>query len=372
MTSAPVWEDGRGHAWPALQGDLRADTCVVGLGGSGLSAVLELRARGSSAIGIDAGIVGGGAAGRNGGFLLAGLPEFYHDAVAQWGRDRSYALYQQTLAELDRIAAEPGAAVRRVGSLRIAASDEELLDCDAQYDAMQADALPVERYHGPEGTGLLVPGDGAFNPLQRCRTLAARADAAGAQLFEHSAALEIAGNQVTLAHGSVRCDRVIVAVDGRLEQLLPELAGRVRTARLQMLATEPVPALTLPRPVYFRYGFEYWQQLPDHRIAIGGFRDWAGDPEWTTDQVVSDAVQQRLERLLQERLGVAAPITRRWAGLVGYSSGGLPVVAEARPGVWAIGGYNGTGNVIGSICGRGVAELALTGHAPLLDGLWPA
>lgn len=37
-------------------------------------------------IGIDAEDVGAGAAGRNGGFLLAGLAEFYHDAVKKFGK----------------------------------------------------------------------------------------------------------------------------------------------------------------------------------------------------------------------------------------------------------------------------------------------
>jgi hypothetical protein len=37
--------------------------------------------------------VAGGAAGRNGGFLLAGLAAFHHDAVAAHGRARARALY---------------------------------------------------------------------------------------------------------------------------------------------------------------------------------------------------------------------------------------------------------------------------------------
>jgi glycine/D-amino acid oxidase-like deaminating enzyme len=32
-----------------------------------------------------------------------------------------------------------------------------------------------------------------------------------------------------------------------------------------------------------------------------------------------------------------------------------------RPNVWAIGGYSGTGNVVGALVGRGVAHQVLTG-----------
>ena len=69
----PVWADEPPLHLPQLAGKHEADACVVGLGGSGLAAVRELLALGCSVIGIDAGPVGGGAAGRNGGFLLAGL-----------------------------------------------------------------------------------------------------------------------------------------------------------------------------------------------------------------------------------------------------------------------------------------------------------
>src|SRR5690606_38996562 len=138
------------------------------------------------------------------------------------------------------------------------------------------DSLPVERYQGLEGTGLLFPHDGVFNPLLRCRQLAREALAGGARLFERSAATQVTSRQVTTTDGNVQCRSVIVAVDGRLDILLPELSPRLRTARLQMLATAPTREVSLPRPVYRRYGYEYFQQLPTGAIALDGFRTKAG------------------------------------------------------------------------------------------------
>lgn len=85
----PLWEEGGWEPLPSLAGEVEADVCVVGLGGSGLSAVLELLRLGRSVVGVDAGSVAGGAAGRNGGLLLAGLAAFHHDAVAALGRERA-------------------------------------------------------------------------------------------------------------------------------------------------------------------------------------------------------------------------------------------------------------------------------------------
>ena len=72
-----------------------------------------------------------GAAGRNGGFLLAGTYDFYHDAVRKHGRDRALAIYHATLQEMQRIARAAPGTVRAVGSRRIAADAWELGDCRA-------------------------------------------------------------------------------------------------------------------------------------------------------------------------------------------------------------------------------------------------
>jgi glycine/D-amino acid oxidase-like deaminating enzyme len=352
----PLWDVGSGPAQPALEGDREADVCVVGLGGSGLTCVRELRRLGARVVGLDAGLVASGAAGRNGGFLLAGVSRFYHEAVARFGHARALALYRLTLQELDRIDAEMPGLVARTGSLRIAESEEELADCASQLAAMRADGLPAEPFDGPDGRGLLIPGDGTFQPLLRCQALAAAALDEGVRLYECSPVIGIGPGEVRTAHGVVRSRLVIVAVDGGLEWLLPELAGAVRTARLQMLATAPTDEICLPRPVYARWGFDYWQQRPDGAIALGGARDLAGESEWTGDATPTALVQDALERRLRESLGVHAAITHRWAASVGYTPDGLPILREVRPGVWAIGGYCGTGNVVGALLGRGLAR----------------
>jgi gamma-glutamylputrescine oxidase len=367
----PVWDDGNWEPLPALESDVRADLCVVGLGGSGLAAVREASALGASVVGLDAGPVGAGAAGRNGGFLLAGLPDAYHRSVARLGHSRAHAVYRLTLDELDRMRAATPDLIRAVGSLRVASSAEEEADCHAQLAAMRADGLPVEPYDGPEGMGLLFPEDGATNPLARVRWLATACTRAGAQLYERARATTITGGAVTTPGGRVTCRRVVVAVDGGLEALVPEVGGRVRTARLQMLATAPAPEVVVPRPVYARWGYDYWQQLPDGRVALGGQRDRFADAEWTTDSRPTAAVQDALERLLRDQLGVHAPITHRWAASAGFAHDLQPVLDEARPGVFVAGGYSGTGNVLGALYGRAAAQLAVIGRSALAGVLTP-
>src|SRR5690242_796196 len=96
----PVWGEGgeddaareSATGFPRLTTTIDADVCVIGLGGSGLASIDELLQAGTPAkrvIGLDGDAVGSGAAGRNGGFLLAGTADFYHDAVKKFGHDRA-------------------------------------------------------------------------------------------------------------------------------------------------------------------------------------------------------------------------------------------------------------------------------------------
>jgi gamma-glutamylputrescine oxidase len=367
--NTPLWDDCAWSPLPQLEGEVSADLCVIGLGGSGLSAVLEGLRLGLRVIGIDAGSVAGGAAGRNGGFLMAGAAKFYHELVADLGRDRAKAIYALTVKEIDQMTAQTPRAIRRVGSLRIASSSDELEDCALHLQALLQDGFQAEQYAGLEGTGVLIPSDAAFNPLQRCRTLALIALERGAKLFEQSAALEISGNTVQTARGTVHARHVIVCVDGRLEMVFPELAPRVRTARLQMLGTAPDSGVHLPRPVYARWGYEYWQQLPDGRVTLGGFRDAEIQTEWTSDGAPTDSMQTRLETYLRGSIGVTAPITHRWAASVSYTLDGQPLLEQTASGAWAVGAYSGTGNVIGALCGRAAAQLAVTGGSSIAETL---
>lgn len=355
--SDTVWVDASWTPRPALRGTISADVCVVGLGGAGLAAVSELAARGVDVVGLNADAIGSGAAGRNAGFLLGGLADFFHVAVARLGESHAAAIYQHTLDEIRRLADDGRAEVKLTGSLRIAATADELIDCDLHLRTLRRCGFPAERYSGPEGAGLLIPTDGTYHPLRALHGGAQDAMARGARLFEFSRATAIAPGEVTTESGRVRCQTIVVAIDGGLEHVFPELASRVRTARLQMLSTAPARDVAFPRPVYWRYGYEYWQQLAGGEIALGGFRDRGGEAEWTTDAQPGRAVQDCLDEFLRSQVKTAAPVTHRWAAGVAYAADGLPVIEEVRKRVYAVGSYSGTGNLMSRLSGRAVAEL---------------
>lgn len=362
MTNIPVWEEGGWAGLGSLGGSVETDLCVIGLGGSGLSAVEEGLEAGLDVVGIDAGMVAGEAAGRNGGFLLAGLALFYNEAVARWG-EAARRVYRMSLDELDRIMSQP--AARRVGSLRIADTDAELADIGDELSALRAHGFEAHPYDGPEGEGILLPGDGVCNPLRRCRDMVGALLNSGVSLFEGTRATKIGTGRVETKRGVIEASHIVVAVDGRLERLFPRLKGDVRTARLEMLATEPV-LKRYDRPVYKAYGYIYWQQLANGSIALGGLRDRFAEHSWTMTPGPSPELQGALDGYLAE-LGVDAAVTHRWAGHAAYTPDRVPIYTEIDPGVWVVGGYCGHGNVLGSVYARAAVRSAVAGERePLL------
>jgi glycine/D-amino acid oxidase-like deaminating enzyme len=206
------------------------------------------------------------------------------------------------------------------------------------------------------------------------RATARAVEQRGARVFEGTPvnaplALESGHVVVRTPQADVRAARVVVAVDGELAALVPSAHG-VRARRLNACATAPDDPGLLPMPVYARYGLEYAQQRPDGRVVLGGFSDLDGDASWTRDAVVSERVQRRLDEYLRDELGVRAPVTHRWAGVVGYADDPVPrcgSVPGTNERIFALGGYNGTGVVQSFVAARIVAEHLTSGPGPDAD-----
>jgi glycine/D-amino acid oxidase-like deaminating enzyme len=333
--------------------------CVVGLGGSGLAAIDACLRAHASVVGVDAGRVGGAAAGRNGGLLRAGTSLFYHEACTRYGADRASRMYASTVVERERVLHRLPGLARRCGYLRLAYDADEQRDCRAHLEALVRDGYPATWYDGALGTGVLTGDDAAMDPSARCHAEASLVSAGGARLYEQSPVRRLARGLLETDHGRVRCRVILVAVDGGLAGILPELEGRVRPIRLQMLASGPHAPGVLPHALGTRWGWDYGQQLPDGTIAFGGCRDAGGDAEQTLDAEPTAPVQAALERRFTEVTAEAPVVTHRWGATAGYTADGLPVLEQVRAGIWATGGYSGTGNLLGAACGRHAVEKAL-------------
>lgn len=381
IDNLPGWDDSaRVREWPglpAVTGTLRADACVIGLGGSGLAAIEELLDRGASVIGIDAGRVAAGAAGRNGGFLIGGPAVPLAAETPGWDLSDKIELWRRTRVELDHLESVLGSTIiARCPWINIAgmiggprSAEEEAWEA-AEYARLDADRRALRRigiraveHADPLGRGFAVPEQARMNPAERALRLAELVVQRGARLFEHSRAKVIGPGRVTLADGAIEAAIIIVAVDGRLDLLVPQLAPLVRTHRLQMLATAPLRRRVLPRAVVSaRSGYEWLQQDAAGRLLLGGGRDRHATDEQTPDDRPTAPVQDWIETVVGRVAGPGVPITHRWAASVGYTEDQRALCVPVDEGVVAVGGYSGHGNLVGPVAARAAVAHALAGE----------
>jgi glycine/D-amino acid oxidase-like deaminating enzyme len=366
------WLDDPAPAWRRRSLDRAPDVAVVGAGITGCSCALTL-ARAGLAVRIhDARGVAEGASGRNGGFALRGGAMSYPHAREWLGRERAAEYWRWTETALGRMAGLAGGALDRVGSLRLAADDEERDELAVELDALREDGFEAEwrdRLPGRLGerfpAAIFHPPDAALQPARFVRGLAAAAAEAGVEIREHDRVEDL---------DALEADTVVVATDGYPSGLLGELEGLIIPTRGQMIATEPLAERLFECPHYGRHGFDYWQQSRDGRVLAGGFRDFALDSEFTAEEITTPAIQNALERFVADLVGRPVAVTHRWAGIFGFVPDLVPVVGRL-PGsdrAWVAGGYSGHGNVLGFACGDAVARAILGEVDPLLDFFVPA
>jgi glycine/D-amino acid oxidase-like deaminating enzyme len=370
-SSTSYWLEESHEQLPQRRLDGRAEVAVIGGGVTGCSCALTLAARGVRVRLHEAREIAGGASGRNGGFALRGATPPYDEARRLLGEERARLVMDITERSLDRMEELAGDAFQRVGSLRLAYDETERDALRREHDALRDDGFAVEwvdelappldrLYLG----AILHPTDGALQPARWVRRLAAHAVAAGADVREGDAVLV----------DELDADVIVVAGDGFTAGLLPELAGLVRATRGQVLTTEPLRELLYERPHYAREGYDYWQQLPDGRLVIGGSRDASFDTESTDVEATTDLVQARIDALVEQLAGYQPRVTHRWAGIWGATPDLQPLVGPVpgRGGVWVAGGYSGHGNALGLACGDLVARAILGEQPPELEIFDPA
>ena len=368
----PYWleDDAPKRAEPRHEG--RVDVAIIGAGVTGITAALRLAEAGLRVRVFDQRGVAEGASGRNGGFALRGGATRYDVARETYGRDQAHGLWEWTERALDGMESLAGDSLVRGGSLRLAADEEERADIRLEYEAMREDGIAAEwiddlpahlgSFHG----AIEHPGDGSLQPARFVRRLAARAADAGAEIREHDRVDDVA---------SLDAQHVVVATDGYGHGLVPELSDAIWPTRGQVIVSEPLDRVIYDRPHYARQGFDYWQQLPNRRLVLGGFRDVSIMDELTDVEEMTPVIQASLEKFMGELIGETPRISHRWAGIFGLTQDMLPLVGRVpgHNGLWVAAGYSGHGNVLGFACGELVASAILGDtSAPQLELFDPA
>jgi glycine/D-amino acid oxidase-like deaminating enzyme len=361
---------------PRLNFEFDVDVCVIGGGLAGLTTALEVARRGWSVAVLEAGRVGGGASGRNTGFVLPGYAENVDTMIERVGLDHTkelWALSQRGVDYVRTIIADMPGIDPVDGWLDVSKIDnwrelqngvERLRWIGANVEAWPADrvrdVLPSERYFA----AMHYPGAFHLHALNYTIGLARAAEAAGARIFEETPALEIdsAGvrKRVQTATGRVRAAHVVLAANVELGALMPQLAATLMPVTTYVMETEPLGP-QLQEVVRYRGAVSDTDRLDNHYRIVGGDRlQWSG--RMTTREAnprrFARGLVASVQRIFPQLEDVKA--AHVWSGTFGRTLHHMPQIGEIEPGVWVASGFGrhglNTTALAGELIARGIVD----------------
>ena len=358
---------------------------VIGGGCTGLSAALFAAQRGWKVVLLEAGRIGQGASGRNGGQIIPGLRLGPEELTRRYGLAEARRIFATAISARDLVAgliAEHGIAcdLALTGHLHATtAADLTPLRREAEFAgrrmnyphlavldrAQLAGELASDHYGG----ALLDRQGGHFHPLDYALGLAGAAAKAGASLHQESAVIDLNYKEkvvVGTAHGSVAATYGVLACDALLGRLDPILAGRIMPIASHVVATAPLAPDVVPirhgRAVSDDYfSVNYYRMTADNRLLFGGGERYL--PRKIKD--ISSIVRKPLERIFPQLRGI--PIEHAWSGMVSITTSRLPDIGRMGPLFYAQ-GYSGQGVLLSTLAGQVIVEAA-AGTAERFDVL---
>lgn len=371
-----------------LRGETRCDVAIIGGGFTGLSAAIELAERGVDVCLLEAGAIGWGASGRNGGFACIGSHKLSHAAMIKtYGFDATKAFYR-TMKESVGLVAENASRhaidIWKHGTGEVTLAHlpnrlDEFREEQAFYrtilgektEILSRDALKERGLAGPHFHGGLLGSIGfGIHPLNYARGLARAARKAGAPLFPHSRVRrweEREGHHhLYTEQGRVTARRVLVASNGYTpEDVSRRHAGRLLPALSNIIVTRPLSETELKTQGWTsstmaydsRNLLHYFRLLPNNRFLFGG--RGGIDSSAAAAGHYRELLTATFHRLFPAWTG--AGISHFWRGFVCLSYDLVPYVGPLDGGktVWTALAYHGNGVAMASWCGRAAARMML-------------
>lgn len=376
----------------SLDGSISADVCIVGGGFTGLWSAIEIKQREPSArvVIVERGLCGSGASGRNGGIVLSLWAKFL-SLQKMCGTEEALRLARlssEAVKSIGQFCSDNAidAEYRMSGWLWAATSAAQVGTWAETLDAIEAaggepfarpGAGEIATVSGSERHvgGILEPVAACIQPAKLAFGLRRKALALGVRIFENTPMLQLqkgAQPQVVCPHGTIRADRVIIALNA-WGVMLREIRKAIAVVSSDIVVSAPAteflkqcgwhngPAISDSRMLV-----HYYRTTRDDRIVFGkgggsgtlAFGAQVG-PEFDGPSPIRETVEQQLAETYPGASRI--PVEQSWTGPIDRSRNGLPMFGQLQgcPQVLYGVGYSGNGIGPSVLGGRILASLAL-------------
>ena len=343
------------------------DAVIVGAGISGLSAAYWLSKEdpGLKIAVVERARVGFGASGRNAGFITCGSVEHFNRMVGKHGLQEATDIWKFSEINL-RLLEEhiiqgdaENCQFEKKGCFSLAAQEAEFDELKKTAEIMNGLNIPTEIYStqdvfratGAKGFvgGIKYLDDATVHPVRLLERMVEKTN--NITLIEQSTvhgydATSDGTRILKTDRGLIETSMIIFCLNGYSAQILPYFEDKIYPTRGQILMMEKVPRF-MEGPCYANFYLDYFRQLPSGELLIGGFRQLEKATEVGYSDHITPGIQNALHEFVKNHLPQFADkrVTHRWAGIMGFSRDGQPMVG-ALPNdhqVFFMGGYTGHG-----------------------------
>jgi glycine/D-amino acid oxidase-like deaminating enzyme len=383
------WEATAGRCVPhtsALTEDAKCEVAIIGGGYTGLSAAYHLcRDYQIDTRVLEAGHIGWGASGRNGGFCsMGGTSLGAAGLLKRYGVEHTRHYYQAQLEAVELVRSiildeEIDSPIQGDSEIEIACSPGAFAalknDAEMQYRVLGIDTSVLTREQVREqcfdmpiqhGAMVIRPTFG-LHPVRYVRGLADAAVRRGAILHDRSQVIEWQKNGpwhvLRTGNAVLRAKKVIVATNGFMpEHLHAAFHGKTLPLISSIVVTRPLSDAELGAH-YWRTEsptitsldlLDYFRVLPDKRLLLGG--RGSADGSVASAQVNFGKLARRVKTLFPQWHDAA--IDYRWQGLVCLTRRLTPAVGrlDEDPSTFFAFGYHGNGVNSSTWCGKFLAD----------------
>ena len=372
-----------------LAESISCDVAIVGGGYTGLSTAWYLKKHcpDLDVVVLEAAVVGHGASGRNGGFVMPLLGWDLLYTVKKLGDETARDAYQlmyeavnhvkQVIGE-DRIDCD----LETTGYVLLNTSEARERRSRLEYETarrlgfdhewLEGDALAAHIRSDCFRSGVFDPHACVVNPAKLARGMKAQVEAMGVRVYERSPLLDLeegAPVRLRTEQGTVRATQVMLAVNG-YGAALGFMESRIMPVHTFIVLTEPLRREQLDAVGWgakraslesARNLINYFRLTADNRILFGGedAKLYYGGRYYDHDDAVSEALKTRFRAYFPPLEDVA--FTHEWGGLLGVSLDMFPSsgVVGSLGNIFYAGGYSGHGVALSNYAGALVAPAML-------------